>query len=246
MKTKQALILSLLITVLIANNIFFFSNFSKTEINQITVQRAIDGDTFVTTQGETIRLENINTPEKSEPGYEEAKYFLKQYENQTLQLETSQKDKYGRTLAKAFTPNYLNLEIVQNGLATKFLVENAEIQLFAQAEAQAIKQQKGLWKKSPYSECLQTQINPKKETILIENSCPDLNLQDWTIRDEGRNKYKFKVLSFIELNLHTGEGNDNQTDIFWNSKNEIWNNDRDTVYILDSENALAYYHTYGY
>ncbi len=40
-----------------------------------TVTRIVDGDTFHTSQ-DTIRLADVNTPEKNEPGYSEAKSAL--------------------------------------------------------------------------------------------------------------------------------------------------------------------------
>ena len=40
------------------------------------VTRVIDGDTFDTSDGDRIRLADINAPNSSEPGYYEAKDFL--------------------------------------------------------------------------------------------------------------------------------------------------------------------------
>lgn len=40
------------------------------------VSRVIDGDTFDTTSGDRVRLADVDTPEKGESGYYDAKNFL--------------------------------------------------------------------------------------------------------------------------------------------------------------------------
>ena len=72
MKKIQALILAAIFTILIALNVFFLS---ANQRQPVIIKEVIDGDTFKTTENENIRLININTPEKNEYGYEEAKIF---------------------------------------------------------------------------------------------------------------------------------------------------------------------------
>ena len=66
------------------------------------IQRVIDGDTIVTNASEHVRLLGINTPEKGEFMYDEAKGFLESLVlNKTVTLEfvKNKYDKYNRTLA---------------------------------------------------------------------------------------------------------------------------------------------------
>ncbi len=244
MEKKYALILSLLITGLIASNIFLLALINNPK-QLVIISRVIDGDTLETQEGITIRLLNINAPEKNQPFYQESLNFLKTFENKTVQIQLLDKGKYGRTLARVYTPEYLNLEIIKKGLATKFMVHQTETKLFAQTESQAVETQKGMWKKSPYANCITSKINPEKEIITLTINC-NISLKDWVITDESRKKYKLPELSLTQINLHTYQGNDNQTDLFWNSKQNIWNNDRDSLYLFDNENNLAHYKTYGY
>jgi endonuclease YncB( thermonuclease family) len=245
MKQKYSFLLAFLITCLIASNVFIFSTINKSEKEFVSVGRVIDGDTLELQGGETIRLVNINTPEKNHLGYEEAKEFLQQFENQTVQIEKLGTDKYSRTLARIFTPEYLNLEIVKNGLATKFLVNEDETKTFAEAEESAILAEKGIWKKSEYFNCFETEINPSEEIVFIKNNCPEINVEGWKVRDESRKEYNFKNINLGEVTLHSFSGKDNETDIFWNTQ-EVWNNDKDSFYLLDSQGALAYHNFYGY
>lgn len=246
MEQKNALIFSLLITLLIASNIYLIKNLQTAEIRKVVVTRVIDGDTLEVEDNLTLRLININTPEKNSPGFEQAKEFLKQFENKTVQVEELGKDKYKRTLARVYTPSYLNLEIVKEGLATKFLVRESELDVFSEAEKSAIENEKGIWKKSKYFSCLASKIDAKKEEVLINNNCEVINIRDWWLRDESRKKYKFPSIELIEIKIHTAQGNDTRTDLFWNEKGEVWNDDRDSIYIFDSENNLVHYETYGY
>ena len=52
-------------------------NNSNTPVTSLfTVTRVIDGDTIELSNGETVRFVCINTPEKGQPGFQEAKEFL--------------------------------------------------------------------------------------------------------------------------------------------------------------------------
>ena len=276
MKQKFSFILALIITLIIAANYFFINSFENNSSRKILVQRVIDGDTFETETGGVIRLANINTPERGEYGYEEAKNFLKQFENKTVEIEEKGADKYQRTLAKVYTPDYspfgfnisqqaatngeleisvaesrfrkslyLNLELVEQGLARKFLVDKSALSIFAEAEEQAINQEKGLWKKSQYFNCFDSEINAKEEFVIIKSSCGSINFDNWELRDESRKKYKFDNINIIEIILFSNEGTDNATTLFW-KVGDVWNNDRDSLYLFDASNNLAHYHVYGY
>ena len=245
MRAKHALILAFLLVILIANNLYVFSLLNQKAKTTIIV-RTIDGDTIVTSEGETLRLLNINTPEKNKKGFEEAKNFLAQFENKTIRIEITEKDKYGRSLARVFTPQYLNLEIVRQGYANKYLVQESELNEFSEAEESAIKNTLGIWEISPGSNCITSKINPEKETIKIINSCSELKFKNWIVKEEGRKEYIFSDIAFSEINLHTKNGMNNKTDIFWNSAQNIWNDDRDTLYIFDSERRLVHHNSYGY
>jgi endonuclease YncB( thermonuclease family) len=246
MQTKDALILALLITILVANNFLFFSLFNKQEKETVKVTRVIDGDTLEIEGGIKVRLLNINSPEKGERGYDEAKNFLSQLENKTIEIDQIATDKYGRTLARLYVPEYINLEIVKQGHATKFLVEEKETGEFARAEELAIRTEKGIWKKSKYFSCVDSTLDPQKEIVLLKNNCRVINIENWKVVDESRKEYIFPERSFSELNLHTFKGSDNETDLFWQRSDNVWNNDRDTLYLFDEKNDIIHFESYGY
>lgn len=65
------------------------------------VIKIIDGDTFMTDKRKNpIRLANIDTPEKRQPGYQEANQELKNLiAGQEVSIDTVARDKYGRSIA---------------------------------------------------------------------------------------------------------------------------------------------------
>jgi len=112
------------------------------------VRYVIDGDTFVLNNGDTIRLLGIDTPERGDANYDRTAYALQEkISGRNITLEGNTSDKYGRLLRNVYVDGRLvNLEMVREGLARKFMHENLpykeELDL-AQQEAQITK--KGIW-----------------------------------------------------------------------------------------------------
>ena len=66
------------------------------------VTKVIDGDTFLTDKRKNpVRLSDVDTPEKRQTGYQNAKKCLeKLILNQEVSIETVARDKYRRSVAK--------------------------------------------------------------------------------------------------------------------------------------------------
>ncbi|MDO8508449.1 MAG: thermonuclease family protein [Nanoarchaeota archaeon] len=248
MKKHHALFFALIITALIAVNYFLFSVQLSPQIERekVTISRVIDGDTFELDDGRKIRLVNVNTPEKNIPGSELATEFLKSYENEIVEMEAIGTDKYDRTLARIYTPEYLNLELVKRGLSSKFLVQKEELSIFADAEEKAIESSLGIWKRSPYFNCLKSSINQEMEYVTITNNCDNIHIQSWILKDESRKVYEFPNVDIGTITLYTKAGENNEKILFWGSKTDVWNNDRDSLYLFDQEWKIAHYNSYGY
>jgi len=95
----------------------------------------IDGDTFETASGETIRLLCVDTPEKTQAGYEEASAFLSSLIlGKDVKVEREHgKDKYNRTLAWVSVDNkaggdfiLVNKMIVDEGFGSVFEYNNTD------------------------------------------------------------------------------------------------------------------------
>ncbi len=109
------------------------------------VYRVIDGDTFELTNGETVRLIGINTPEIGEKcSYEASKQLSSIISGKTVYLErdVSETDKYDRLLRYAYANGtFVNLKLVYDGFAyaveyppdTKYASELANAESSARA-----------------------------------------------------------------------------------------------------------------
>ncbi|MFC1890517.1 thermonuclease family protein [Thermodesulfobacteriota bacterium] len=119
----------------------------------IKVVEVIDGDTIVIDGGEHIRYLGIDTPERGEPLYVEARR-----ENRRLLSSggvslrgcpSRPEDKYGRTRAFVWAgETFVNAELVRKGLAkTRFLssCEDGVARDFVLREIEAWRGQLGLW-----------------------------------------------------------------------------------------------------
>lgn len=240
-----AFIVSLIIVI-----ILFFSlpqnNTSEKEI--VTIGRVIDGDTIQLTDNTIVRLLNINSPEKNTFNHEQAALYLTSLINKSISLETTGTDKYNRVLAKIYAPEYVNLRLVELGLASKFLVQESELKKFAEAEEYAISHEKGIWKKSNLYGCFKSTINEKSEYVKIIKLCPEAKWDNITLKDESRKSFVINNISQAEetITLYSNLGKNTQNQLYWNSKDSIWNNDRDSLYMIDNKGNIIEYETYGY
>ncbi len=93
-------------------------------VNPNLVSRVIDGDTFELCSGETARLLCVDTPEKGEEGYEEAKVFLedlilyKEVRLESSNYNGNNTDKYGRLLRWVYVQ-----DIDKETFVNKYLLE---------------------------------------------------------------------------------------------------------------------------
>lgn len=246
MEKKLALILAFLITSLLFVNISFFKSPPVLERESAVISRVIDGDTLELEDSRKVRLLNINSPEKKAPGYTLSLNYLKSFENREVELEMLGADKYNRLLARIYAPDYLNLELVKEGLASKFLVDKSELRLFAEAEESAINNRKGIWEKSIYFSCITSDIDAKNEKVILINKCGKVNISSWFMKDESSKTYVFKEMQFEEITIYSHKGNNTHKQLFWNSKTNIWNNDRDTLYLFDKDGKIIHSKSYGY
>ncbi len=247
MNKKSAFLLAFLITLLFAINFYFLSQVTHPVIKEkALLVRVIDGDTLEINGSRHVRLLNINSPEKNAPNHDLSITFLKTFENSVIDVEINEKDKYNRSLVRVYKGEYLNLKIVQLGLASKFLVTDSELKTFTKAEDNAIKNGVGIWIHSKYFGCFISKINQEKEEIELKNTCNPINTQNWFLKDESRKTYKFSNISLGKIKIHSFKGIDNATDLFIGSTTNIWNNDRDSLYLFDSNGNIVHYHSYGY
>ncbi len=127
------------------------------------VDRVVDGDTLRLTNGETVRLIGVDTPETVKPhspvepfGHEAAALTRKLVQDNSSQVRLSfdaqRRDKYGRLLAYVWVGDrLLNEELVRTGLArveTQYSYSPLMKERLLLAEREARMQRRGIWSAS--------------------------------------------------------------------------------------------------
>ncbi len=218
-------------TILFLTSIFFYYQITDptSPLQTAQVTRIVDGDTIKTHNDQTLRLLGINTPEKNQPLYQEAKNFLIQKtQNKTIQIESHGPDKYSRTLAYIFLNSQnINAQILSSGLATLYYYDkDPHYNELKQAEEYARLNQLGIWEKSPNSHCIQITNfkTDEPESLTLQNTC-DKTL-DITYKDDATHIYKATI-----------KPNSEYTKTF----SHIWNTGGDSIYIYDEDGLLLFY-----
>jgi micrococcal nuclease len=95
--------------------------------NESRIYQVVDGDTFILSTGEYVRLIGIDAPEKGAEKYHDATDFLRTYEGKqvTLEQEGENRDRYGRLLRHAYVNNTnLALLLLTSGNAEIYAAYN--------------------------------------------------------------------------------------------------------------------------
>lgn len=259
MRKKEALILIILILLLFAINYRFIDNsltnfLEESEI--IIVKDVIDGDTIKSNET-SIRLLGINSPEKGEKYYEEAKEYLeKKILNKTVYLKYGKEkyDRYHRILAYVFLGNEnINLELVEKGFANFYFPSGKDNYYleFKKAWEECIENNINLCEKSKNkcAECIElNEFNYKEEIIILKNTCSfDCDLSNWEISDEGRKRFRFSkfiLRSQGYVELFVGEGEDDNDTLFWREERYVWTKTGDTLFLRDDDFRLVLWESY--
>ena len=244
-------LLNILIFLIILTNLVFLGYFTSTitgevvkdnKIEYANLTRAIDGDTIELGDSRRVRLLGINTPEKNKPFYSEAKAYLQQYENLTVELEmtSEDRDKYNRMLRYVFYQStFINEEILEKGLANLYIYqEDKYTSRLEKAEESARNNELGIWQKSQdaCSSCIiLEELNPVDpgEFVILKNTCLfTCNLEGWQIKDTANHftNLDFSILSQEEETIPF-EG-------------RIWNDAGDNFFLRDKSGLLVIFYRY--
>jgi micrococcal nuclease len=248
-KKRELLLLIIAILVFIAMNYTSLNSFVTKNISpeeSITVARVIDGDTVVDTNNIHYRMLGINTPERGEKYYNEAKnYTAGLVMNKTIKIERKGKDLYDRDLAYLFSEDgntNINLELIKAGYANAYFPEGKDnyYTSFMDAWKECVTENKNLCKKSgdKCADCIVAKQFSSKEDLILYNSCGfNCNLTGWSVKDEGRKKFIFKNFILKSDNQVTLTSADfNQT--------YVWTNTGDTMFLRDSKGDLVVWENY--
>lgn len=138
-----------LIWVVLAVAGWYITTVSLSTDSHDTLARVIDGDTFVTTEGETIRLMGINTPEKNHCFHKESTDALESMlEWNKLSIIRMGQDKYNRTLGFVYVGEHnVNIIMVRAGFAESMKIQDHPYEYdILEAEHKSITWKQWMWK----------------------------------------------------------------------------------------------------
>lgn len=143
----------LILLLIIFSAVIFCTKKALLGNNEVYVTRVIDGDTFES-KGQRFRLSEIDAPEHDQTFGEESKNYLSSLIlHKNIKVDVVGTDKYGRKIVLIYLNNEnINLIMVQGGYAWWYRYYSHDKNL-EEAEAQARKNKKGLWKfsaENPY------------------------------------------------------------------------------------------------
>lgn len=261
---KKLLFIALVVAVLTAY--VASDQFKSPDVHTAIVERVIDGDTVALHSGERVRLLGINTPERGQKLWDEAKTALESMvlgKQIVLETDVEDKDKYGRLLRWVLIDDTLvNLEMVRLGFASTLFYQDTRYKAeLLEAEAKAIESGIGIWETSKSVDlfCISVydvqadapgddRANLAEEFVVLRNPClKPFTMQSWRLEDERGARYVFPefILSPKEtVTLHTGMGQDNTTDLFWNLTSPVWNNDDDSILVWNTRGDLVLNYSY--
>ena len=75
------------------------------------------------------------------------------------------------------------------------------------------------------------------ERVILVNFGQAIDLLGWSLANSGSETYTFGEVVLEQrkgIILHSGQGVDNSTDMFWGRSTEAWNNDGDVIILRDS------------
>jgi len=265
MKDKRAIAL-LLFLVLMVGCPLLMSPLASTQgpKGPFGVTRVVDGDTIVLADGRHIRYLGINTPERGEPCWKNAKEYNAQMvggKAVTLEFGQAREDKYGRTLAYVTVGGEMvNAQLLRAGWAHLFILEPIRYyDHFRRLQEEARAEGLGIWGRDGHTGPLKiTRLNADAggddrynlngEYVRICNISPTtLNLRGFSLSDHYGHRYIFAtgVLrpGYTAL-LLTGAGRDNaagtdQLSFYWGSPYPIWNNKGDQAFLRNPQGQLV-------
>lgn len=260
-KRKYSYLLTLLLIAFVLVNYTFIDsylnkNFVEKEKETVFVSRVIDGDTIVV-GNESIRLLGINTPERSEFFYDEARIFLtKLVVNQSVVLEKGRedRDKYQRLLRYVFlNDKNVNLELIKQGYANYYFPTGFDQYSYKLINAwkNCVNRNVNLCEKSDdvCANCVKlSKFDYKNQRVFLRNECNfGCELTNWQLKEEGRKKFifpEFVLEQNSEVLIETGKGVDAKNKLFWKDGENVWTKTGDTLFLRDSNDKLVLWKKY--
>lgn len=169
----------------------------------------------------------------------------------------------------------VNAELVRRGyaLAATYPPDVAYSELFVRLEREARAAAVGCWATPTVSPSPPSTAPPVEGEVMVDPACSQfdapgndnknmgqewvcfvnqgqhaVDLEGWRLEDEYGWSYTFPLFTLeagAEVRVHTGCGQDTDSDLYWCREGyAVWNNDGDTVFLFDGQGALVSEYSY--
>ena len=152
-KTWKIIFVLVLVALIVGFRLVEKIGLDKEPGERFVVAKVVDGDTVELKGGDVLRLLGVDTPEKNQQYYEEARQFLSEKtlgKKAEIVYGKSRRDRYGRLLGFLYVDSvFVNREILANGLGYLYLfrdnIELPQIEELLEGQKKAIDDKVGLW-----------------------------------------------------------------------------------------------------
>lgn len=137
----------------------------------VTVEKVVDGDTIELKDGTRIRLAGINTPEKNEPCYWQARLALETLVGgREIKVRMLGTDKYGRALGEVFVGSEnINRKMLELGLANRYYGDKIDWTEYSRAEKEGRAAGGCIWEKDELYACVK--VERHNTGFVVSNGC---------------------------------------------------------------------------
>jgi len=222
--------------------IFLFPFFAGCIGEEHYVVKVIDGDTIELDGGERVRLVGINTPEKGEPCYDEARLFLEGIVlGKRVSVVNYGRDRYGRMLGEIYASGKnVNLLLLEEGLAVSYYGESVAWDDYLLAEAGGFESGGCVWERGPFYGCVYVERVGATGFVVV-NGCNVTIVTNTTIRDtSASNRFHGQIIipPYGSITINEECLNDEKT---VGICKHIFNTAGDQLIIYDGNGLIARY-----
>lgn len=227
-----------------------------------TVQQVLDGDTCRLSDSREIRYLGIDAPEKGDPFANEATQINNRLvggRSVRCEIGPTARDRNGRILAYVFQEStFVNAELLRQGAAyVRRPVKKKYREILNRAQDEARMARLGIWRGNTNAHIVIAAVHAKPKggrenlsdeyPVLKNLDESNIDMTGWTVSDEAHQRYlvpHFVLPAKATVTLRTGLGKNDSTNLYWGSRNSIWNDNGDTIFSRDDQGRLVLSHVY--
>lgn len=175
----------------------------------VTVERVIDGDTFVTTDGDRVRLIGLDAPEigSNDCYATKSKNYLDRLiggKTVSLKFDEDKRDRYDRLLAYVYKNGFINRKLIQKGYSTVSTVapNDRYVAAFTADQTAAQTNTTGIW--SHCDDVISDYLPEQVDSVSVGSVTTTGASLTWSAADLATSYILFYGADILDLSKITG------------------------------------------